>query len=379
MRPVTTFVRALTAAEERQLRAGLRSAAAFTLRRCQTLLASAAGQSPALIARNLGCTATAVRNAIHAFCAEGLACLQAKSSRPHSARPLLDRSFDAPLRELLHRSPRACGKPRSTWTLGLVARVCFEKGWAPRVLSPDAIRLAVQRLGVSWRRAKHWIRSPDPAYARKKNARDRLIRLAARHPDWVLGWQDECWWSRLAQPDLHAWTGDPPLRLLELEAPRGDPDRKALCCYGLFRADTAQMLLRFVDGRPVSQVTVDYLTWLAARLAREGKKALLLVWDNASWHISRQVRGWLKAHNRRAKREGGVRIVVCQLPSKSPWLNPIEPRWLHGKKAIAEPERVLTAAEVEARVCSYYGCEQHEHLRQIPPPKTAREKRKRVA
>ena len=135
----------------------------------------------------------------------------------------------------------------------------------------------------------------------------------------MLGWQDECWWSRLAQPDLHAWTGDPPLRLLELEAPRGDPDRKALCCYGLFRADTAQMLLRFVDGRPVSQVTVDYLTWLAARLAREGKKA------------------------------------------------------------IAEPERVLTAAEVEARVCSYYGCEQHEHLRQIPPPKTAREKRKRVA
>ena len=195
----------------------------------------------------------------------------------------------------------------------------------------------------------------------------------------MLGWQDECWWSRLAQPDLHAWAGDPPLRLLELEAPRGDPDRKALCCYGLFRADTAQMLLRFVDGRPVSQVTVDYLTWLAARLAREGKKALLLVWDNASWHISRQVRGWLKAHNRRAKREGGVRIVVCQLPSKSPWLNPIEPRWLHGKKAIAEPERVLTAAEVEARVCGYYGCEQHEHLRQIPPPKTAREKRKRVA
>jgi len=168
MRPVTTFVRPLTAAEEQQLRAGLRSADAFTLRRCQTLLASAAGQSPALIARNLGCTAAAVRNAIHAFHAEGLACLQAKSSRPHSARPLLDRAFDAPLRELLHRSPRACGKPRSTWTLGLVARVCFEKGWAPRALSPDAIRLAVQRLGVSWRRAKHWIRSPDPAYARKK-------------------------------------------------------------------------------------------------------------------------------------------------------------------------------------------------------------------
>ena len=32
--------------------------------------------------------------------------------------------------------------------------------------------------------------------------RDRLIALAARHPDWVLGYQDETWWSRLAQPTL---------------------------------------------------------------------------------------------------------------------------------------------------------------------------------
>jgi transposase len=168
MRPITTFVRPLSAAEQQQLRAGLRSADAFTLRRCQILLASAAGHSPALIATNLGCTATSVRNAIHAFDKEGLACLQEKSSRPHSARPLLDHVFDDCLRELLHRSPRVFGKHRSTWTLGLVAQVCFEKGWTPRVLSTDSIRLAVKRLEVSWRRAKHWIRSPDPAYARKK-------------------------------------------------------------------------------------------------------------------------------------------------------------------------------------------------------------------
>ncbi len=168
MRPITTFVRPLSAAEEQQLRAGLRSAGAFTLRRCQILLASAAGHSPALIARNLGCTATCVRNAIHAFRDEGLACLKEKSSRPRSARPLLDRVFDEALRELLHRSPRVFGKHRSTWTLGLLAEVCCEKGWTPRVLSRESLRLAVQRLGVSWRRAKHWIRSPDPAYARKK-------------------------------------------------------------------------------------------------------------------------------------------------------------------------------------------------------------------
>jgi len=168
MRPVITFVRALTSTERQCLQEGLRSTDAFTLRRCQILLASAAGQTPALIARNLGCTARSVRNAIHAFAAQGQACLKAASCRPHSARPLLDTAFDEPLRQLLHQSPRTFGKPRSTWTLALVAQVCHAKGWTPRVLSLDTIRLAIRRLGVSWKRAKHWITSPDPAYARKK-------------------------------------------------------------------------------------------------------------------------------------------------------------------------------------------------------------------
>lgn len=193
--------------------------------------------------------------------------------------------------------------------------------------------------------------------------------MAQTHPDWVLGFQDECWWSRLALPNLHAWTEDEPLRLVEQTTDRADPDRKALCCYGLLRADTEQMLLRFVEGRPVSQVTEDYLAWVCLRLAAEGKKALLLVWDNASWHISQRVRAWIKAHNRQAKRDGGVRIVVCHLPSKSPWLNPIEPKWLHGKRAIVEPERLLTGREVETRVCAYYQCDQEEHLKQVVVPK----------
>ena len=139
---------------------------------------------------------------------------------------------------------------------------------------------------------------------------------------------------------------------------------KALSCYGLLRADTGQMLLRFVKGRPVSQVTEDFLAWVCERLASEGKKALLMIWDNASWHVSHRVRAWIGAHNRRARAEGGVRIVTCRLPSKSPWLNRIEPCWVHGKRAIHEPERPLMIAEVMERVCTYYGCEQLPPLEQ---------------
>jgi hypothetical protein len=194
---------------------------------------------------------------------------------------------------------------------------------------------------------------PRPAVRVKKKQRDRLIRLAAAHSEWVLGFADEVWWSRLAQPELHAWAEDKPIRLREMTLPKEDADPKAVACYGILRADMQEVLVRFVDGRPVSQVTTAFLSWVGVLLKADGKKALLLVWDNASWHVSKEVRSWVRAHNRQAKREGGVRILVCQLPVKSPWLNRIEPKWVHAKRAVAEPDRLLSKAELIGRICSY--------------------------
>jgi hypothetical protein len=172
------------------------------------------------------------------------------------------------------------------------------------------------------------------------------------------------WWSRLARPDLHARAGAEPLRLHEPPADAADGDPKALACYGLLRGDTGGMLLRSVEGRPVSHVTEEFLAWACDRLAAEGKRASLLARDNASWHVSGRARAWIKAHDRRAKVEGGVRIVACDLPVKAPWLNAIEPKWIHGKRAIVEPDRKLTASETVERVCGYYGCERLDPLSQ---------------
>lgn len=163
---------------------------------------------------------------------------------------------------------------------------------------------------------------------------------------------------------MHTWTEpDRPLRLVEQAVARDDPDPKALACYGLLRPDTGGVWLRFVDGRPLSDITIQFLAWVANRLAQEGKKALLLVWDNAPWHVSSKVRQWLRAHNRAVKHSGkGVRIISCLLPTKSPWLNNIEPHWAHGKRNVVEPDRLLPARELADRVCDYFGCPHEEHL-----------------
>lgn len=180
----------------------------------------------------------------------------------------------------------------------------------------------------------------------------------------MLGFEDEVWFSRLAQPNLHAWTDAEPLRLLQKEKDKADPDPVALACYGLLRADTGAMLLRFVCGRPVSHVTTQFLEWLLCVFAQEGKKALLMIWDNASWHISKEVCDWVKAHNQKVKGEGGCRLLICRLPSKSPWLNNIEPKWVHGKRAVVEPDRKLAATELKNRLCEHYQCELLEPIAQ---------------
>jgi len=180
-----------------------------------------------------------------------------------------------------------------------------------------------------------------------------------------VGFEDEVWWSRFALPSMHTWSVDgKPSRLVQQSAAKDDPDPKAISCYGLYLPELEETWLRFVDGRPVSGITTRFLSWCSENLLAAGKRVLVLVWDNASWHKSREVRRWIGEHNRSVKKghKEGVRIIGCLLPKQSPWLNPIEPKWVHGKRRVAENDGLLSAHELAERVCSAFGCPHHEHL-----------------
>lgn len=170
---------------------------------------------------------------------------------------------------------------------------------------------------------------------------------------------------------MSAWAeADRPLHLVEQAVARDDPDPKALACYGLLVRQqaspttlTERFWLRFVAGRPVSAVTTEFLGWCCGKLDALGVPVLVMVWDNAAWHVSAEVRVWVRAHNRAVKQAGhGVRLLLCYLPVKSPWLNAIEPKWVHGKRRVVEPNGLLSAATLEARVYAAYGCPPEPHL-----------------
>lgn len=197
------------------------------------------------------------------------------------------------------------------------------------------------------------------------------MAYAQPRSDWAIGFLDEVWWSRFALPRFHAWQDqEHPRRLVEQSWKREDPDPKALACYGvLWQKGTIekpireQMWLRFVTGRPVSTITLQFLDWCCQQLEKQGKRNWLLIWDNASWHVSKMVRAWIREHNQHVKQiNTGVRILPFQLPKQSPWLNPIEPKWVHGKRNVVETNELLSARHLAERVCTYYGCAYEPHL-----------------
>jgi DDE superfamily endonuclease len=190
------------------------------------------------------------------------------------------------------------------------------------------------------------------------------MEIAAVDLEWATGFQDECWWSRVALPTLSSFSekGEPQ-RLVQRSVAKDDPEPKAVSCYGLYLPEIGDTWLRFVDGRPVSSITTQFLGWCLQKLEEAGKKVLLLIWDNASWHVSKEVRRWLGKHNRRVKESGrGVRVLSCLLPKQSPWLNAIEPKWVHGKRKVVEPGGLLGAHELAQRVCRAFDCPHYEHL-----------------
>lgn len=162
------YVRELKEEEQQALKKGLRSEEAFTVRRSQILLSSAEGQAARLIAEQLRCSDQCVREAIHAFHAEGLKSLERQSTRPHSARFSFDEQALMRLADVVSTSPRRYGHEHSLWSLERLAATCYAEGLTARLVNIVTMSEALKRAGIDWKRARKRMNSTDAAYEVKK-------------------------------------------------------------------------------------------------------------------------------------------------------------------------------------------------------------------
>ena len=146
------------------------------------------------------------------------------------------------------------------------------------------------------------------------------------------------------------------MRLVE-RTPVPNETEKALACFGAVRQDTQQTYLYFSQGQPNSENTWLFIMGLLAIARREKIRVVVIIWDHATWHKSKRLRQWIRTYNLAAKESGQPRLLTFLLPKKSPWLNPIEPRWVHAKRKTCEPDGDLTAQELKRRLAAHFHTE----------------------
>ena len=104
--------------------------------------------------------------------------------------------------------------------------------------------------------------------------------------------QDECWFSRFVQPQMHAFAAENHLRLVQRVAQKGETD-KALACYGAVCHQTKERFFCFADGQPNSEKSIAFLSNLLDLAKERNQRVLVVIWDRATWHMSKTVTSWV--------------------------------------------------------------------------------------
>jgi hypothetical protein len=60
----------------------------------------------------------------------------------------------------------------------------------------------------------------------------------------------------------------------------------------------------------LADITIPFLDWFCWEVAGEGKKPLIVIGDDASWHTAGAVSLWVRQQNQRAELSHGVNLVI---------------------------------------------------------------------
>jgi transposase len=194
---------------------------------------------------------------------------------------------------------------------------------------------------------------PRPRVRGEKKLRDRLLGWVARAPERRAGVFIDQSWFVLWPAAAPGWArrGRPPRVRKAKSWPKHKPP-PSCCLYARMDALDRAVASSWHPTWNKDQTWAHLQATIAAYAAR-GVRSLVVFWDNAPWHHATLVRDRIDEHNATARATGGLRVRLVFLPSKSPWLMPLEPVFGQTKRAVGPRERACLAdlqAAVDARL-----------------------------
>jgi transposase len=338
----------------KKLRRLQRSGQACVARWATILLLSHQGRSVQEIAAGMGLHVQTVRTRIRTFNRAERAArwdLLRPPRRP-GRTPTYGPTVQQGLVDLLKQSPEQFGIDSGVWRLHdlvtVAKRTGLVTGPARRTFNVETVRRLLRKAGYVYLSAKWWITSDDPHYRHKKARRDAILAWARRDPSILAVFQDESWFSGTPKAvGQYGQRGTPRTAAVE------KPAHKCKGAWVLYAAleVVSGRVQRFYAPRCNQTHVRQQLETLLAQAQAAGKRVLVVIWDNASWHTAKALRRWYYRYNQTAKRDGRARLLLVALPSRSPWLNPLEPifgqakRRIVGRRAVPQPSRLKRKTE----------------------------------
>ncbi len=338
----------------KKLRRLQRSGNAFVARWATILWLSSLGHSVQEIAEGMGLHVQTVRERIRLFNAADRHTRWDRLRPPQrSGRPpTYALSVQQGLVDLLKQSPDKFRLDTAVWRLHDLLRIAkrtkLVKGATQKKFNVETVRRLLRQSGYVYLSAKWWITSDDPHYAHKKARRDRLLEAAKQDPSIIVVFQDESWFSGNPKAVRGYGRPDHPEDSAVEQLPH--KIKGAWVLYAAYEALTGHVHRYYAPRCNQTQVRRQLETLLEHYQAT-GQRALIVIWDNASWHTAKALRRWYTRYNLKAKRQGKIRMLIVRLPSRSPWLNPIEPvfgqakRRIVGRRLVRQPSRLKQKTE----------------------------------
>lgn len=296
---------------------------------------------------------------IERYQSEGIAGLPMKPGRGRKPAysPKYESKGDAK-EAILHtvrREPSTFGKPRSRWSLSLIADVCK---WLQVNTQPGMSQL-LKRLGISYKRGRSYIHSPDPYYQQKMDVIAQCLLKAWYAPEkYVLLYQDE--FTIYRQPTLDRdYEQMGKFQPLARRSHRSNTEFRGI---GALNAVTGQVTYHQTSKANIRQLTLFYDMVLEDYPQPD---TIYMVQDNwpvhyhpdllihlqpqhfqfpihvpGNWPGEPSVRAKRYAEKRISNGAKKIPIKILQLPTYASWANPIEKLWRLVRQSVIHLHRL---------------------------------------